>query len=137
MIAPTIIEFVEDENLLALSISPAQRTLLKSIYGLALTAEELDLWRRCTGRETYPGKAFAEVCVVAGARSGKDSRIAAPVAIYEALFGGHEKHLAPGERAVIPIVAQDSRATRNWEALQPMIALRTRFSDCLCHLKAC
>ncbi len=31
---------------------------------------------------------------------------------YEALFGGHEKHLQRGERAIIPLVAQDQRATK-------------------------
>jgi len=52
------------------------------------------------------------VTVIAGARAGKDSRIAAPIVLYEALFGGHTAHLAKGERAVIPLVAQDQRATR-------------------------
>jgi hypothetical protein len=52
------------------------------------------------------------VTVIAGARAGKDSRIAAPVVCYEALFGGHERHLAKGERGVIALVAQDARATR-------------------------
>ena len=50
--------------------------------------------------------------MLAGARGGKDSRIAAPIACYEAVFGGHEKRLTRGERAVIPIVAQDAKATR-------------------------
>ncbi len=31
---------------------------------------------------------------------------------YEAIFGGHEKNLAKGERAIIPLVAQDQRATK-------------------------
>jgi hypothetical protein len=109
---PTIIEFVTDPQLLGLSISPAQRTLLKSIYGLPLDEEELALFRECTGRTAYPGLPFGEVTVVAGARSGKDSRIAAPIVCYEAVFGGHERHLARGERGIIPLVAQDQRATR-------------------------
>ncbi len=50
--------------------------------------------------------------VIAGARAGKDSRIAAPIVIHEALSGGHDAHVAKGERAVIPLVAQDQRATR-------------------------
>src|SRR5262249_14357336 len=66
----------------------------------------------CTGRDTYPSEPFAEVTVIAGARSGKDSRIAAPIVVYEALFGGHERHLSRGERGVIPLVAQDQRATK-------------------------
>ena len=94
-------------------MSPAQETLLRGIYGLPLpSADHLDLWHQCTGRETYPAQPFGEVTVIPGARAGKDSRIAAPVVLYEALFGGHEAHLARGERAVIPLVAQDQRATR-------------------------
>jgi hypothetical protein len=50
--------------------------------------------------------------VIAGARSGKDSRIAAPMVCYEAAFGGHEKQLHRGERAIIPVVAQNLRATK-------------------------
>jgi hypothetical protein len=110
---PDIVEFVTDSQLLGLSLSPAQETLLRGIYGLPLVSEQQEtIWRHCTGRQTYPAQAFGEVTVIAGARGGKDSRIAAPVACYEAVFGGHEKHLAKGERAVIPLVAQDQRATR-------------------------
>lgn len=111
--APDIIEFIRDPQFLGLSLSPAQETLLCAVYGLPLpTKDHLDLWRQCTGRETYPGHPFGEVTVVAGARAGKDSRIAAPVVCYEAVFGGQERHLARGERGVLVIVAQDLRATR-------------------------
>ncbi len=109
---PSITDFVTDKQLLGLSISPAQQTLLKAIYGLPLEGEERDLWRQCTGRDTYPAHPFSEVTVVAGARAGKDSRIAAPVVCYEAVFGGHERQLARGERGVIVLVAQDQRASR-------------------------
>lgn len=109
---PNIVDFVTDRQLLGLSVSPAQRTLLKALYGLPLTGEEPTLWRECTGRETYPCQPFGEATVIAGARAGKDSRIAAPVVCYEAVFGGHERHLARGERGVLILVAQDLRATR-------------------------
>jgi len=110
---PSIVEFVTDPRLLGLSLSPAQETLLRAIYGLDLGHhDQLDLWRACTGRELYAAQPFGEVTVLAGARAGKDSRIAAPIVCFEALFGGHEKHLARGERAVIPLVAQDARATK-------------------------
>lgn len=109
---PSIVEFCKDSQLLGLTLSPAQEALLRAIYGLPLDGSQLELWRQCTRRATYPGLAFAEVTVVAGARSGKDSRIAAPVVCYEAVFGGHERCLARGERGVIPLVAQDARATK-------------------------
>ncbi len=109
---PTIVEFCKDPQLLGLTLSPAQETLLRATYGLSLDADQLELWRLCTGRATYSGHPFGEVTVVAGARSGKDSRIAGPVVCYEGVFGGHERRLAKGERGVIPLVAQDARATK-------------------------
>src|SRR5262249_55664610 len=108
----SIVEFTTDPEVLGLTLSPAQETLLRAIYGLPLTAEQLECYRACTGRQTYAGRPFEEVTVVAGARSGKDSRIAAPIVCYEAVFGGHERHVARGEQVVIPLVAQDQRATR-------------------------
>ncbi len=108
--APDIVGFVTDPQLLGLSLSPAQRTLLKSIYGRPLDEEEFSLFTACTGRQSYPGHAFSEVTALAGARAGKDSRIAAPIVLFEAIFGGHERHLARGERGMIPLVAQDQRA---------------------------
>ncbi len=110
---PNIVEFVTDPHFLGLSISEAQETLLRAIYGLPLSKAQFGIYCECTGREQRPPSiGFGEVTVLSGARGGKDSRIAAPIACYEAVFGGHEKRLTRGERAVIPIVAQDHRATR-------------------------
>ena len=109
---PDIIEFVTDPQLLGLTISPAQETLLRGIYGLTLDADQRDLWFLCTGRERYPAQGVSEATVLAGARAGKDSRIAAPIVCYEALLGQHEHRLAKGERGVIPLVAQDARASK-------------------------
>jgi len=109
---PSIVEFVTDPQLLGLSISPAQETLLRATYGLPLTEEQFGLWRRCTGREMYPATPFGETTDICGARGGKTSRYAAPILAYEAIFGQHEQHLGRGERCVFPLVAQDSRGTR-------------------------
>ena len=108
---PDIVEFVTDPQLLGLTISEAQETLLRAIYGLPLSQAMQELFSACTGRQYSAGHGFGETTVVAGARAGKDSRIAAPIVCYEAIFGGHEKNLAKGERAIIPLVAQDQRAT--------------------------
>src|SRR5439155_5557594 len=100
-------------RLLGLKLSAAQEALLRAIEGLPLVSDEQrEIFTLCTGRETYPAHPFPEATVIAGARSGKDSRIAAPIVCFEAAFGGHEKKLARGERAIIPVVAQDLRATR-------------------------
>lgn len=105
-----ITAFVKDG--LGLELSPAQATLLRSIYAMPLSPDQMELFRLCTGRDSSPVHPAAEVTVIAGARAGKDSRIAAPIALYEAIFGDHTKHLARGERGVLPIVAADARGTK-------------------------
>jgi hypothetical protein len=78
-----------------------------------LDEDERDIFHACTGRETYrAGHPFSEITCISGARGGKDSRVIAPVVLYEAIFGGHERHVAKGERAVVPLVAQDARGAR-------------------------
>jgi hypothetical protein len=110
MLVPDIVTFVTDPRFLDLRISVAQETLLRGIYGEPLVNEEQrDIWRLCTERE-YPAHPFSEVTVISGARSGKDSRIAAPIVVYEAFFGGHEHRVAKGEVGTIVLVAQDAKA---------------------------
>jgi hypothetical protein len=108
---PTIIEFVRDPQLLNLSISLAQEACLRALYGLELKGVFLDLYRQCTGRQSPPVSAPSEGTIICGARAGKDSRVLAPIVCYEAVFGGHEQHLHRGERCMVPLVAQDARAT--------------------------
>src|SRR5262249_54869593 len=76
---PDIVTFVTDPRFLGLSISDAQETLLRGVYGEPLANQEQhEIWRLCTERD-YPAHAFSEVTVISGARGGKDSRIAAPI----------------------------------------------------------
>jgi hypothetical protein len=105
-----ILTFVTKKQLLGLTLSPAQRALLRSIYGLELTDEDREIWYQCTQREEYPGEPFTEVDAIFGTRGGKSSRVQAPCMLYEALFGGFEPNV--GESMVIPIVAQDQHASR-------------------------
>jgi hypothetical protein len=79
---------------------------LKALFALAMTEEELTLYRQCTGRENPPSEPFTEAWCPTGRRSGK-SMIAALVAVFLACFRDYQKYLAPGERAHILIVAAD------------------------------
>ena len=83
---PDIIEFVKDSRFLGLSLSEAQETLLRALYCLPLSDPPPELFRLCTGRERHTGRGFNEVTVIAGARAGKDSRIARPLFFFPALF---------------------------------------------------
>jgi hypothetical protein len=62
-------------------------------------------------RNSYPEAPFPEATVIAGGRAGKDGRLADPTVLFEPFFGVHDGHLAKGERGVVPLVAQDQRAT--------------------------
>ena len=105
---PTIEEFVTGQPYLKLRPTPYQLTLQKAMYGLALTDQELDIWRECTGGREYPGKPFSELTCIAGARSGKNSYIETPILLYEALYGGFTPNR--GESCAVVLVAQDARA---------------------------
>jgi hypothetical protein len=109
---PSIVEFVKDKELLGLSLSDPQEVLLRAIYGMSLTPTQREIFTLCTGREDYPGISFQEATVLCGARGGKDSRVACPIASYEATFGDHQRFLTPGEQAVVPLVAPGALGTR-------------------------
>lgn len=118
-----ILDFAENQHYLGLTLSVAQRVLLKAIYGLPLDGKdglgravstEDDEWAvfaACTGRTAYtPGTPVEQVTVIAGRRSGKDSRIAAPIALYEALYTAVTSDT--GEPIVVPLVAMNERGAR-------------------------
>jgi hypothetical protein len=106
----TIIEALKDASLLGRHF-PGDTwrpgfTALGALFGLPLDAEVLDLFRKHTGRQTPPTEPVREAWLICGRRSGK-SRLAAALAVYLATFHGWQKHLAPGERAVVMLLATD------------------------------
>ena len=72
--------------------------VLKSIYGLPMTPEELTFWQAYTNRLTPDPSGYEDTVVVAGRRSGK-TVMSSLLCCYEALFGGFDEQLKPGERA--------------------------------------
>src|SRR5439155_24358935 len=80
---------------------------LAACFGLNMTEEQVTTYRHHTGRRTPPREAAREVWCIAGRRAGK-SRIAALLAVYVAVFlHDFARLLAPGERAVIAVIACD------------------------------
>jgi hypothetical protein len=79
---------------------------LAAVFGLPIAeGPDLELYRRCTGREAPPSGPFREVFCTSGRRSGK-SRIAAACAVYQAIQDW-TKVLGVGERGKALIVATD------------------------------
>jgi hypothetical protein len=86
----------------------AWRAFLCAAYGLPMTDQEFAIYRECTGREDRPEKRAREVYVPTG-RRGRKSAIAALMAVEAAAFRDHAGagYLAPGERALVPVMAKD------------------------------
>jgi len=107
-----IIEFATDPLFLGLSFKerPAQAVILKVIYALKLTEEELKIYRKITTnkKEFEAGIEKEEAILVLGARSGK-SLIASIIALYEGTRKKWAKYLNPGESGYIFVVSTRQR----------------------------
>ena len=85
----------------------AWRALLAAAFGLPMTPEMLEVYRKHTGRQDAPTAPVKELTLICGRRAGK-SRILALIAVYFAIARDYSDHLGPGELAVIPVVASDT-----------------------------
>jgi len=102
--APSLVTFVTEW--LDLDISLYQRTLLKVLDASPrLTAQEFEAFKLATKRTRYVARHYAMACLICGARSGKDSRIAVPLLLWHALFVDHKA--STGEPLIFPLLAQD------------------------------
>jgi hypothetical protein len=89
----------------------AWKAFLATLYGLPISPPRLEVVRACTGLEAPPAEPIREAFVVSGRRSGK-SRTASLIAVYEAAFVDHRERLAPGETAVVCLIARDRSQAR-------------------------
>jgi len=107
-----IIEFAENPIVLGLSFAkrPAQKVILKALYGLPLNEKEIGIFNILTkGKSSYkPGMEKTEAVMCLGARAGK-SFIASICALYEATVGWlnkpWKKSLSVGEYVYVCIIA--------------------------------
>jgi hypothetical protein len=81
-------------------------TLLKALFGLSLTDQEMVLFEQCTGRKRPSSGEYRELWAIVGRRGGK-SFVCAVTAVYLALFRDFKKYLSAGEHGVILIIAAD------------------------------
>jgi hypothetical protein len=84
---------------------------LKALFALPLSEEDLAVYRRCTGRTEPPSAPATEAWLVCGRRAGKSFMLAL-IATYLACFHQYRRHLAPGERGTVMIIARDRKQTR-------------------------
>ena len=106
-----IVDAMTDPELFARAFQPVHSwgpwtVVLKVLFGLPLAAEDFALFRESTGRTRAFEGALAEAWLLCGRRSGK-SRVLALIAVCLATFRDYGAYLAPGERAVVMILAVD------------------------------
>jgi Terminase large subunit, ATPase domain len=105
-----IIEFARHPDLLNDTChSASQKVCLTSIYGLPLRPDELQIYQRGTGRPIYNAAEQREITIIAGRRSGKTGKLAAPICCFEA-FRDHG--LPPGEEAHVMLLAPTLKQAR-------------------------
>ena len=104
-----IIEFIESPEMLNdMTLSVAQRTALKAVYGLPLMFKELEMFKKITGLTRYrAGIEWDEASFIMGRRSGKSDKIASCIALYEACAREHK--LSTGQVGVVMVVASEKK----------------------------
>src|SRR5258707_15849462 len=70
-------------------------SFLRALFGLAMGAGDLDIFRRCTGLEVPPAGGVTESWLVVGRRGGK-SMVLAIIAVFLACFRDWSGFLSPG-----------------------------------------
>ena len=79
------IALIKSKHVIGDTLSVAQETCLRALYGLPLDAEMHAIYERATLKSTYSAREYREACIICGRRSGKDSRLAANTSIISAL----------------------------------------------------
>ena len=112
----TILDAVDDANLFAPwfrepATWAAWRAFLAALFALKMSSEQFAIFKDCTGRNAPPQQPASEAWLVCGRRAGK-SFILALCAVYLACFFDYRRHLAPGERGTVLIIATNSKQAR-------------------------
>jgi phage terminase large subunit-like protein len=89
----------------------AWRAFVAALFALKMTPEQLTIFRDCTNRTEAPTKPATEAWLICGRRAGK-SFILALTSVYLACFFEYRKHLSPGERGTVLVIATNAKQAR-------------------------
>jgi hypothetical protein len=87
-------------------------TFLRILFALPLDADDLALFRQCTGQTTPNPNGYLEASLICGRRSGK-SLILALIATYLGCLRDYRPYLVKNERATIIVVSADRRQSQS------------------------
>lgn len=115
---PTIIDAIENPKLFGslprfkkLETWSCWLVVLKAIFGLAMTGDDLVVFQRHTGRTTPPANGFKETYLIIGRRGGK-SLISALVTCFIACFIDFSPFVTVGETLAVMCLAKDKDQAR-------------------------
>jgi hypothetical protein len=112
----TLAEALRDPNLFARHFKNKSwrpwRSFLAALFAEPPRGDDLEVYRICTGRTSWPASPFAEAVTIVGRRGGK-SRILALIATYLATLVDYGPYLAAGEVATVAILAADRLQARS------------------------
>lgn len=113
----TIIDAMNDPELMGKSFSGPSwdtwRAVLSAAFAMQLTDAQAETFRKVSGGRERPLKRVNELWAIAGRRSAK-THIASAVTVYLATIGSAHQltRLAPGERAVVALIATDRQQAK-------------------------
>ena len=84
---------------------------LAALFALPMKDEQLELYRKHTGRNTPPTEPFREAWLCIGRRGGK-SFVLATIAVFLATFKDWRRFLGPGECGTVMVIAADRKQAR-------------------------
>jgi hypothetical protein len=111
-IRATLDEFCADPQLIGEPLSKAWSTFFRAVEGLSLDEEGQELFRKCTGRDSYEPRVYSESLVVAGRRSEKTSSFIKYL-LWKIATSDHAAKASRSELLRVPIIAQDLRVAKD------------------------
>lgn len=121
-----VVSIIEFAASLGIRLSAYQETLLRLVYGLPLTPEQVEIARGAAGLEEVQPRTFRVVSVLAGRRSGK-SLLAALIITYESVVAEHE--IGPDDSPVVLLVAPSKMQARQTGRRVLNLLKRSRFKS--------
>jgi hypothetical protein len=108
---PSIIEATTEPRILDDSLSVAQEAFLRLVYGLSLTPEQAEIAHEATGLKEFEPRAYRTAFLCCGRRSGKSTRIAGNLVVFEACVNKHP--IPAGERGTVLLIGPTERQARH------------------------
>ena len=87
------------------------KAFIAAAFGLEMSAEQLAIYRQCTGRALPTSQQVREAVLVIGRRGGK-SRVLALIAVWLACFCDYKNHLDAGELGLVLVLAADKEQAK-------------------------